>query len=87
MLALVVGSGARLAGLGVAIGLVGAVALTRVMRSLLFDVSPLDPAAFSGSALLLFGVAFFDSGAAPLVWQQSVSYRIAHLPAVAAHKP
>jgi ABC-type antimicrobial peptide transport system permease subunit len=57
VLALVVGQGARLAAVGVVIGLAGAVGLTRVMRTLLFDVSPLDPIAFTASALLLIGVA------------------------------
>ena len=57
VLALVVGQGARLAAVGVVIGLAGALGLTRVMRTLLFDVSPLDPIAFAASALLLIGVA------------------------------
>jgi putative ABC transport system permease protein len=57
VLSLVVGQGARLAAVGVVIGLAGAIGLTRVMRTLLFDVSPLDPLAFAASALLLIGVA------------------------------
>ena len=54
---LVVGQAVRLALVGVTIGIVGALALTRLMRTLLFDVSPLDPIAFVGAALLLFAVA------------------------------
>jgi len=44
---------ATLVGGGVAVGAVGAFALTRFMGSLLFEVSPLDPAAFASAALLL----------------------------------
>jgi predicted permease len=61
VLGLVVGQAARLALVGVGVGLVGAVALTRVMQSLLFDVSPLDPLALGGAALLLLGVAGLSS--------------------------
>lgn len=42
---------------GVALGLAGAFALTRVMRNLLFEVSPTDPAVLGGVTLLLAGVA------------------------------
>jgi ABC-type lipoprotein release transport system permease subunit len=44
--------------LGVAGGLVGAAALTRVLGTLLFETSPLDPAALTGAVLLLLVVAF-----------------------------
>jgi predicted permease len=53
----VLGEGLRLAGVGAAIGLVGAVSATRVLRSLLFEIHPLDPAALVSAALLLVGVA------------------------------
>lgn len=43
LIGLVLGQGLRLAGLGVAIGVVGAIAATRLMRSMLFDVAPGDP--------------------------------------------
>ena len=43
--------------IGVAIGLTGASALTRLMSSLLFGVSPTDPMTFTGVALLLVTVA------------------------------
>jgi ABC-type antimicrobial peptide transport system permease subunit len=42
---------------GVALGSVGALALTRVMKSLLFDVSPTDPLTFAVITLLLISVA------------------------------
>jgi putative ABC transport system permease protein len=43
--------------LGVGIGLLGGFALTRVMTSLLFDVSANDPLTFAGVALLLSSIA------------------------------
>jgi len=45
--------------IGVAIGLVGAVALTPVMRSLLFGITATDPLTFLSLSLLLIGVALF----------------------------
>ncbi len=53
----VVGHGVFLASCGIAIGSVGALGFVRSLRSMLFDVSPSDPAIFSGVALLLFAVA------------------------------
>jgi putative ABC transport system permease protein len=53
----VLGSGARMALIGVAIGVVVALALTRWMSSLLFGVSAHDPLTFALVALLLFAVA------------------------------
>ena len=52
ILRLVVGQGLVLALAGVAIGIGGAFALTRVMKSLLFHVSATDPAIFAGIAAL-----------------------------------
>jgi putative ABC transport system permease protein len=53
-----VGQGLRLALIGVACGLVAAVGLTRLMRSMLFEVKPLDPATFATVALgLVFAAA------------------------------
>jgi len=49
---LVLGQGMKLAGLGVLLGLVGAVTLTRGLRSLLYGVSATDPLTFSVIALL-----------------------------------
>jgi len=61
VLRLVVGQGTMLALTGVAIGLAGALALTRLMRSLLFGVSATDPTIFAGAALFLAGVALLAS--------------------------
>lgn len=57
VLKLVVGQGMRMAIIGVAVGLGGAFALTRVMASLLFSVSATDPITFIAIPLLLLGVA------------------------------
>jgi len=58
VLALVLRQGSRLALLGVAVGGIAALMLTRLMSSLLFEVSPSDPATFVGVALVLGAVAF-----------------------------
>ena len=58
---LVVGRGMALVLTGVAIGLAGAVALTRVMTSLLYGVSATDPLTFAGVSLLLVAVALLAS--------------------------
>jgi putative ABC transport system permease protein len=57
VLKLVIGDGLTLAAAGVAIGLAAALALTRLMKSLLFDVSATDPMTFFAIALLLMFVA------------------------------
>jgi putative ABC transport system permease protein len=57
VLQLVMKDGVKLGLLGIALGLVGAIALTRVMVSLLFEVKPTDPATLIGVALLLAAVA------------------------------
>ncbi len=49
--------GVILTGIGVLVGLSGAVALTRVMASLLFGISPLDPLTYVAVSLLLVAVA------------------------------
>ncbi len=61
VLRLVVGQGTLLALTGVAVGLAGALALTRLMRSLLFGVSATDPTIFAGAALFLAAVALLAS--------------------------
>jgi putative ABC transport system permease protein len=57
VLRMVLGEGLLLASIGITIGVAGALALTRFLRSMLFEVSPNDPATFIGVALLLLFVA------------------------------
>jgi putative ABC transport system permease protein len=57
VLAMVVGQGMKLSLAGVGIGLAGAFALTRVMRTLLFGVSATDPLIYALVAVLLAGVS------------------------------
>jgi len=54
---LVMRQGMRLAAIGIAGGLVAALALTRLMAGLLYGVRPADPATLAGVALLLGGIA------------------------------
>lgn len=57
MLLLVVGQGMKLAGIGLAVGMMAALASTRLMRDLLFGVQPTDPVTFVAIGLLLAMVA------------------------------
>ena len=61
VLRLIVGHGALLGVIGVAIGLVGALAVTRFLRTLLFGVSPFDVASFAGVASALTVIALLAS--------------------------
>jgi predicted permease len=56
---LILSSGARLAAVGCGLGLLGAVAASRLLRSFLFEVSPFDPGvlALSAIAMLLLALA------------------------------
>ena len=53
----VVGRGARLTAIAVAIGLAGAVAIGRLASAVLFGVTPIDPIALAGAALILGAVS------------------------------
>ncbi|HEU4391488.1 MAG TPA: FtsX-like permease family protein, partial [Blastocatellia bacterium] len=61
VLGMVVGDGAKLAIIGIAIGTVGALVLTQFIRAFLFAVSPSDPPTFTGIALILAAVAILAS--------------------------
>jgi putative ABC transport system permease protein len=57
VLRLILGQGAKLAVIGLGIGLVSAFALTRLLSGLLYGVGAADPLTFTGIALLLTCVA------------------------------
>jgi len=59
VLRLILGRGILLAVSGAATGVGGAFALTRFLRSLLFEIQPTDPATFVGVAILLTLVGLF----------------------------
>jgi putative ABC transport system permease protein len=58
ILHMVIGEGMRVVAVGLAIGLMGAAALTRFVRTMLFDVSPFDPITFAAISATLAAVAF-----------------------------
>jgi predicted permease len=58
---MVVWRGMNITLIGVALGLVAAIGMTRVMKSLLFNVSATDPMTFTIIVLLLIGVALIAS--------------------------
>jgi len=55
--ALVLGQALRTAAIGTVLGLLGALAVQRLIRGFLFQVSPVDPITFVGGALFLLVVA------------------------------
>ncbi len=57
ILSLVLRQGMTLTGLGVVLGAAGAVAASRALATMLFDLSPLDPATYLGVVALLAAVA------------------------------
>ena len=57
VLRLILGEGASLTFVGILIGIVGALGLSRLMASLLFEVKPTDPEIFATVAILLALVA------------------------------
>jgi putative ABC transport system permease protein len=61
VLNLILGRGVKLAMTGGVIGIIVALLSTRLMRSLLFDVSPFDPVTFASVAVLLTFVALAAS--------------------------
>jgi len=59
VLQLVIGHGLQIAGAGIAIGLAGALAVTKFLAGSLYGVSARDPWVFSGVSFLLAGAALF----------------------------
>jgi putative ABC transport system permease protein len=58
LLRLILGNGMTLAALGLALGLAGALGLSRLLATLLFGVTPRDPVTLGAAAAVLAGVAF-----------------------------
>ncbi|MCE9669665.1 ABC transporter permease [Myxococcus stipitatus] len=61
VLGMVLRQAARLAGLGIVLGVLAALGLSQVLAGLVYGVSTLDPLVFGAVALLLLGVALFAS--------------------------
>jgi ABC-type antimicrobial peptide transport system permease subunit len=61
VLRLVLRQGFTMAAIGVAVGLVGALLTTRVLRTLVFGVSTTDPAVFLVIVMVLCGTAWLAS--------------------------
>jgi putative ABC transport system permease protein len=59
VLTLILGQGMKLALTGVVIGVLSALALTRVLRNLLYEVRPTDSLTFAAVSLLLVAIALF----------------------------
>lgn len=53
----VIGRTARLAGIGLALGLAGGLALAQTMPSMLYGISPNDPLTYAGTGVLTIGAA------------------------------
>lgn len=72
VLGLVVGQGMRLTFVGVVIGLAAALALTHLLRALLFEVKPIDPPTFVAVSFLLIAVGGLAVGFPPTVPRGSI---------------
>jgi putative ABC transport system permease protein len=57
VLRMVLGEGIRLAGIGAAVGVLGALALTRLAKNQLYDIKPTDPMTLAAAAVLMILVA------------------------------
>jgi putative ABC transport system permease protein len=61
VIGMIVGQGLKLAIVGVAIGVVGALGVTRVIASFLYNITPTDPSTFIGASLFLILLAALAS--------------------------
>jgi len=61
MLGMILGQAMKLSAVGICLGLAAAYGLTRMLRSLLFEISPTDPLTFFVVPCVLAGAAFFGS--------------------------
>jgi putative ABC transport system permease protein len=57
VLKMVIGQGMVIAAIGVALGLAGGAAVSRVLSVALYGVNPIDPLSFGAAAILLLSVA------------------------------
>jgi putative ABC transport system permease protein len=57
VLGMVIGQGMKLVVAGTVIGVVGALALARLVSTLLFEITPFDPPSYAATVLALIGVA------------------------------
>ena len=57
VLGLILNQGLRLVGLGVVVGILGFVAIGRFLKSMLFELTPLDPLAMIAASLVLSVIA------------------------------
>ena len=62
ILTLIIRQGMALTGIGIGLGLTGAVVASQVLATLLFDVSQLDPWTYVGVIVLLVGVSMIACG-------------------------
>ena len=53
---MVIGEGLKIGAIGIVIGLIGAFALTRIMRGMLIGVTPTDPVTFGGMAMIFLAI-------------------------------
>jgi ABC-type antimicrobial peptide transport system permease subunit len=58
---MIVGQGMRVAGAGAAVGVIGALATSRAMATILYGVGPADPATFAVALIVLGGAALVAS--------------------------
>ena len=58
---MILSEGARVAGMGIAIGLLAATGVTRLLARFLYGVQPIDPVTFGAVSLLLLAVALLAS--------------------------
>ena len=54
---MILGNGLKLGLLGIAIGIAGAIGLSRYLKSVLIELSPTDPVTYGVVTLLLLGVS------------------------------
>jgi putative ABC transport system permease protein len=64
IIGMILGESLRVIGVGAGIGVLGAVALSRILRSMMFEISPSNPAMIFG-AILLCGLVSTLASMAP----------------------